>query len=186
MRAIGHYQSESADSEPMRLNWALMILQQLWQAQQQGSSLSQRYLVSNLPYLSLNSCDQILMELEQLRLVQQTDGGRYILSRDLNLYSLSQLFEGLPWKIPAMMDMHVLNREDRPIWQDELNLRLQELQQAREHALDISLSGLFQVAHVSSHAESTSTGDQQRATDSHAVTSREKQPHTAKRVQPLR
>jgi membrane protein len=125
----------------------LGVLQRLWSAQQEGVPLEDRVLLKEIPGLDQGRWDEYVQLLSDAGLIRRTEGGQFLLSRDLNSYTLLQLQQALPWPLP---DPH---QEEDEGWQQELQVRLRQLQQQRGDVLDISLQSLFREHEVKTELE---------------------------------
>lgn len=126
----------------------LAVLQRLWQAQQEGNPVSDRVLLKEIPGLDQGRWDEYVQLLSAAGLISRTEGGQYLLSRDLSHYTLLQLQQELPWPLPDPMP------EDDEYWQRELQVRLRQLQAQRGKTLDLSLQSLFSDKHGKPELES--------------------------------
>ncbi|MBV0933731.1 YihY family inner membrane protein [Marinobacterium weihaiense] len=120
----------------------LAVLQRLWVAQQEGEPLADRVLLKEVPGLDQGRWDDYVQLLIDAGLVRRTEGGQYLLSRDLSRYTLLQLQRALPWPLPDPLDGY-----EQP-WQTELHNRLQMLQRQRGVVLNISLQDLYRRGHI--------------------------------------
>lgn len=116
----------------------LAVLHRLWQAQQEGVPIPDRVLLKDIPGLDQGRWDQYVQLLLQAGLVSRTEGGQYLLSRDLSSYTLLDLQRALPWPLPDPWP-----DQDEP-WQQALYDYLKTLQQHRSEVLDVSLQALYQ------------------------------------------
>ena len=115
----------------------LGVLQRLWQAQQTGEPVPDRVLLKEVPGLDQGRWDEYVQLLTQAGLIRRTEGGQYLLSRDLGGYTLLHLQRELPWPLPDPLP------EDEESWQRELQARLRQLQTQRGEVLNLSLQALF-------------------------------------------
>ncbi|MGE4416233.1 MAG: YihY family inner membrane protein [Marinobacterium sp.] len=115
----------------------LAVLQRLWRAQQEGEPVPDRVLLKEVPGLDQGRWDDYVQLLSGAGLIRRTEGGQYLLSRDLGSYTLLQLQQELPWPLPDPLP------EEGEHWQRELQLRLRQLQVQRGEALNLSLQSLF-------------------------------------------
>ncbi len=120
----------------------LAVLQRLWVAQQDGETLPDQVLLQEVPGLDQGRWDDYVQLLMKIGLMRRTEGGQYLLSRDLSRYTLLQLQRELPWPLPDPVP-----EQDEP-WQQELCSRLQRLQQQRGEVLNLSLQDLYRQGHI--------------------------------------
>ncbi|MBA4502582.1 YihY family inner membrane protein [Marinobacterium marinum] len=136
-----HHVNTFRTSEP-HLYTVLALLQRLWIAQQDGEPVSDRVLLQEVPGLDQGRWDDYVQLLISAGLIRRTEGGQYLLSRDLSRYTLLQLQRELPWPLPDP-----LSDQSEP-WQKELHSRLQMLQRQRGVVLNISLQDLYRRGHI--------------------------------------
>lgn len=120
----------------------LAVLQRLWVAQQDGETLPDQLLLQEVPGLDQGRWDDYVQLLMKIGLIRRTEGGQYLLSRDLSRYTLLQLQRELPWPLPDPVP-----EQDEP-WQQELCSRLQMLQRQRGVVLNVSLQDLYRRGHI--------------------------------------
>lgn len=125
----------------------LDVLYHLWQAQQKGVPVEDQMLLKEVRGLDQGRWDEYTQLLIDAGLVRRTEGGQYLLSRDLSSYTLLQLQHALPWPLPDP-----LPAGDQS-WQGELQSRLEQLQHHRGEVLNISLQDLYCRASVSAQAD---------------------------------
>ncbi|GAA0786527.1 YihY family inner membrane protein [Marinobacterium sediminicola] len=120
----------------------LAVLQRLWVAQQEGEPVPDRVLLQEIPGLDQGRWDDYVQLLMDAGLIRRTEGGQYLLSRDLSRYTLLQLQREMPWPLPDPLP----DREEP--WQQELHSRLQMLQRQRGVVLNITLQDLYRRGHI--------------------------------------
>jgi membrane protein len=97
----------------------LLWLKQLWIAQQSGKSLASHELIAHDEVNYQEAPEELLAALFKADLIQTTDMGSFILSRDLSSMSLLELYDLLPWKLPKASEVadlafnaeHLLQRQ---------------------------------------------------------------------------
>ncbi|MFN3882139.1 MAG: YihY family inner membrane protein [Nitrincola lacisaponensis] len=137
-RALTIYQVGRRTRRRAHLFVVLHVLRLLWQAQQQGQSLTATELLTCTPGLGQEGWDRYLPLLMQANLLSRTAEGSYLLSRDLQGVTLHDLAGWLPWPVPEVD----LQGHAEP-WEALLNERLSALSDAKKQLLDIQLSQLF-------------------------------------------
>ncbi|KTD74732.1 YihY family inner membrane protein [Legionella waltersii] len=117
---------------------ALLWLHDLWQAQQQGKSLSFNELIDASAQPFAIDVDEMLNILIHHGLIHATSDGRYMLSRDLSHLTLYQLTQLLPYRLPSHLELQysksslaeqwraAFKRHDENL-QKSLNIHLEEL-----------------------------------------------------------
>lgn len=128
--------SKYRTNEP-HLYTILAVLQRLWRGQQEGKPVPDRVLLKEIAGLDQGRWDEYVQLLMSAGLMRRTEGGQYVLCRDLSNYTLLQLQQELPWPLPDPQP------EDEQGWQRELQVRLRQLQTQRGEILDLSLQSLF-------------------------------------------
>lgn len=116
----------------------LAVLHRLWQAQEQGESIPDHVLLKEIPGLDQGRWDDYVQLLQEIGLVRRTEGGQYLLCRDLNRYTLHDLQQALPWPLPDPQP------EQEEHWQQSLYERLERLKHQRGEVLDVTLQALYQ------------------------------------------
>ncbi|MGB2131740.1 MAG: ribonuclease, partial [Marinobacterium sp.] len=116
----------------------LGVLHRLWQAQQTGEPVPDRVLLQEVEGLDQGRWDDYVQLLLDAGLVRRTEGGQYLLSRDLSRYTLLDLQRALPWPLPEPYEL-----QEQP-WQQDLHERLEQLRGYRGEVLDVTLQQLYQ------------------------------------------
>lgn len=130
---------ETRNHVPM-LQALLRLLEALWLRQRSGEVLKPSEVRRLLLKAGVERWDEFRNLLMELDLMQRTDQGSYVLTRDLSQLSLSELIKQLPWSLTTQL--HVGNETKRP-WETELVNRCQQGLEGIDNALDVSLSTLF-------------------------------------------
>lgn len=120
------------------LYWVLAILEQLWMAQQQGTSLSADQLQSRLKGLPADDCTYYLGVLTHEGLVSRSEQGRFLLCRDPATLTLVEICRRLPWPVPDSLEA------GNQGWPGRVEEELRALGRVREERLGLSLGALFQ------------------------------------------
>lgn len=82
---------------------AILWLEKLWIAQQKGEGLSVHELYRQVPLnYQIDSYDMLLI-LENNQMVRKINVNEYMLSRDLSHFTLGNLYQQLPWKLPNIL-----------------------------------------------------------------------------------
>ncbi|MBR9883550.1 MAG: YihY family inner membrane protein [Oceanospirillales bacterium] len=136
-RALTIYQPGNRSRREPHFYTLLSVLERLWQAQQRGEPVEDSALLQEVPALDQGRWDDYVQILLAEGLVRRTEQGHYLLSRDLNNFTLAQLQALLPWPLPAG-----LTNPDSD-WKQRVCERLDELSQRRVETLDLTLSKLF-------------------------------------------
>lgn len=110
----------------------------LFQAQQKGEGLT-LHEMSSLDKITYQvSAHELLEQLIVSNLIQPTGEGKYFLSRDLNNFTLCDLYQTLPWKLPAT---DYLDHDDD--WGIALASELKEANRVLDHTLQKPLASFF-------------------------------------------
>lgn len=122
-----------------RLQALLRVLETLWLRQQRGEVLEAAEIRNTLVRAGSERWDEFRNLLLELGLIQRTDEGSYVLTRDLSQFSLAELVRALPWSLQDQLDAG--GKARRP-WEAELKNRC-DAAQAGLAPLDITLAQLF-------------------------------------------
>ncbi len=93
------------------LSHAVRWLGHLWQAQQDGRTVSLEDLIKKDPFNYTLPPDELLESLRHKRLVRVTNNGAFVLSRDLSYYSLLDLYQELSWPLPDLVQLKTLETD---------------------------------------------------------------------------
>lgn len=83
---------------------ALLWIEKLFKAQQQGEGLSVNDLYQQVSVDYQVDPHNMLLILEQQQLIRKINVNEYMLSRDLSSFTLNDLHQLLPWKLPAQVN----------------------------------------------------------------------------------
>ncbi|WP_271274048.1 virulence factor BrkB family protein [Aliamphritea hakodatensis] len=136
-RALSVYRQELEPAEHSKLHTLLAVLHRLWLAQQRGKSVDERVLLRQVEGLDQSRWDEFVRLLTP-GILRRTDQGEYLLARDLGSLTLDQLQQRLPWPLPDATAVAAME-----FWQRRLNGRLDDVNEHRKVALDVSLEALF-------------------------------------------
>lgn len=119
---------------------ALLCLYRLSLAQLEGKELTIDELINASQQAYAIDVGHILQQLIDLKLIKKTSNGHYILSRDLNHFTLYELTKLLPYRLPSLAEL--LDHEDMITsgWQKQI----QQADKQLKETLKISLGQLFQ------------------------------------------
>ena len=139
VRALSTFSSATTEvSDEQHLSWVLLVLEQLWEAQSEGRSVSEQDVLQRYAKLDPGHCRNYLNYLLKGSVVTRTEQGDYLLSRDLHQLSLRYLCELMPWKLPVSSSLMV----ERP-WQASVDLCLKDVAGYQSLQLTIDLASLF-------------------------------------------
>ena len=141
VRALSTFTTATAFDQAsggQHLSRVLQLLEQLWQAQRSGGSVSQLSLLKQCPELSVGDCDVYLSRLLSAAIIMRTEQGDFILAKDLHALNLQQLCDAMPWKLPADMSLDA----DRD-WLSDVDQRLQKIAEFRSQQLAVDLASVF-------------------------------------------
>ncbi|QDP73037.1 virulence factor BrkB family protein [Legionella israelensis] len=119
---------------------ALLWLNLLWEAQQEGKGLEVSQLIdaSQQPYEI--KVDEMIKKLTEKKLIHSTEEDVYMLSRDLNQISLYQLSQLLPYRLPSVEELQNLKTSYAANWIPVLSKNDEQIQKL----FSINLSHLFE------------------------------------------
>ncbi|OMH25889.1 YihY family inner membrane protein [Motiliproteus sp. MSK22-1] len=139
VRAISTYSSATTEvSDEQHLGWVLLILEDLWEAQRGGGSVSEEDLLEKHSNLDPGHCCNYLNYLLDGAVVTRTEQGNYLLSRDLHLFNLRSLCDLMPWKLPESLSITF----ERP-WLSTVDRCLRDVSSYQSQQLAIDLASLF-------------------------------------------
>lgn len=138
VRAISYFHEDKAEHPARKSGWLLLLLEQAWLAQQQGSRVTAKSLKRTFPQLPATNRDRYIKQLVMLKLIEKTESGGYVLRRDLNRLSLWDILGELPWKLPKQLQLP----ESRS-WLPAVNEYLAELHDTRVEQLRHPVAELF-------------------------------------------
>ncbi|QBR83867.1 virulence factor BrkB family protein [Legionella israelensis] len=119
---------------------ALLWLNLLWEAQQEGKGLEVSQLIdaSQQPYEI--KVDEMIKKLTEKKIIHSTEEDVYMLSRDLNQISLYQLSQLLPYRLPSVEELQNLKTSYAANWIPVLSKNDEQIQKL----FSINLSHLFE------------------------------------------
>ena len=135
--AFSYERDRRAPAAREQLPALLDLLGQLRRAQHGGKGLASNELAARLPWLSNLALNQLIDDLDRLKIVQRTDLGGWILSRDLNRMSLRQLYRELPYALPKS------GESGGDLGSLTVERRLAQAAAAAEQVLDVNLAELL-------------------------------------------
>ncbi len=85
---------------------AYRVLHELWRGQQAGRALATERLAGRLGHVPEERLERLLIQLEQASLVLLSEDGEWVLARDLNRFTLLDLYQARPFVLPrpALLD----------------------------------------------------------------------------------
>ena len=133
-----------------RLQSLLRLLEILWRRQQQGRVLRVQEVRRVLKLAGASHWEEFRNLLMDLRLMRRTENGEFVLGRDLNTLTLTELLDMLPWTTRDAL--RVGEQHNRP-WEPLLAARCAEARSGLTAPLDMTVEQLF-----SSTEEKNETG----------------------------
>src|SRR5699024_9892906 len=124
-----------------KLQALLRALNVLWQRQQEGRVLKPAKLRRTLLDAHVNQWDEYRDLLVELQLVQRTDVGSYVLTRNLRTLSVAELAAMTPWPIDTLFQVEAAPHA--PAWEKYLGQRSSIAKTELQNTLGISVEGLF-------------------------------------------
>ncbi|MCX7117459.1 MAG: YihY family inner membrane protein [Legionellales bacterium] len=119
---------------------ALLCLHQLWLAQLEGKDLNLEQLINASQQAYAVDVGVILKLLTELRFIQITRNGHYLLSRNLDHLTLFELTQSLPYPLPSLSELKLHEDLITHGWQ----VHLQKADHMLKNILDVHLNELFQ------------------------------------------
>ena len=121
---------------------ALMeVLQLFWHAHREGRTVSHLEIMAILGEQEEDAWMEFAPLLEQQRLVRRTEGGGYLLARDLATVDFYTFYRELPWSLPTPADLAALD-DDSP-WLRQLRPALLAAHERLNDTLHLPLANLF-------------------------------------------
>lgn len=124
-----------------QLQALLRLLEALWLRQRSGDLLKPAHIRRMLVAAGVERWDEFRNLLMDLGLMSRTDGGTYVLTRDLSQLTLTDLVRMLPWSLDSQL--HVDTPLNKP-WETALQERIDKANGGVDSALDVPLASLFQ------------------------------------------
>lgn len=118
---------------------AFRLLEELWQAQHQGESLSSRQLSLGVGRVSEERIESLLTELMRHKIVLRSNRGRWALARNLAEVSLYDLYRLRPFTLPAPEQMQGMEEGSGPL----LGELLQQTHVQLATSLHLSLDEIY-------------------------------------------
>ncbi|HEX4869303.1 MAG TPA: YihY family inner membrane protein [Moraxellaceae bacterium] len=121
---------------------ALMeVLQLFWQRHREGGTVSHLEIMAVLGEQEEDAWLEFAPLLERLRLIRRTEGGNYVLARDLATLDFYAFHRALPWALPTPADLAALD-DDTP-WLRQLRPALLAAHERLGDTLQLPLARLF-------------------------------------------
>jgi len=141
---LGIYRDEWTLSEsggrPAGFLQAYRLLHRLWQAQHAGDSPSIKLLSRGLEGVSEEHLESLLDDLSEAQLVIRTEGGGWVLARDLSEVDLFDLYCAGSFLLPKPVQLETLEESvEKPFWEI-----LQQVDVDQRRAMSVPLANLFQ------------------------------------------
>lgn len=137
-RALTVYRKQSQGRYLSHLHTVVAVVHRLWQAQQAGKTLDDKTLLREVDGLDQSGWDSYAPLLLRHDVIRRTDRGEFVLARDLNVMTLDQLNQMLPWPLPGAAEVDCIS-----VWQRDLDSRLEGIAGYRQDLMGISLLQLF-------------------------------------------
>ena len=128
-------------SKVPRMHALLRLLHVFWERQQHGKTLRSREVRKVMRQSGISQWDEFRNLLLDARLIQRTDEGGYILSRDLRNLTLAQLLAALPW--PLHTQLRIRSQQEMLPWEDRLKDHMDEARGELMQTLKVPLDELF-------------------------------------------
>ncbi len=137
--ALSVYYKRRTGPEIDGFSHALIWLHSLWKAQQNGKGMSVTHLVESSEQPFTVDVGDMLSLLIRKNLIHMAEDDNYRLSRDLHHFSLYQLHQLLPYRLPSVEELEQIVTEKNTHWKAVLTEHDQRLSQM----LAVSLGDLF-------------------------------------------
>lgn len=111
-----------------------------WQAQAKGKSLSLTKLAELSNIDERSHPEDLIQHMIDTNIISMLDNGDFVLVRDLNNFSLNELYRCLPWKLPQQSDLKEINIP----WANDLRDILNNADNVLNQALQQNLASLYE------------------------------------------
>ena len=128
-------------SKVPRMHALLRLLHVFWERQQHGKTLRSREVRKVMRESGIAQWDEFRNLLLDARLIQRTDEGGYILSRDLRNLTLAQLLAALPW--PLHTQLRIRTQHGMAPWEASLKSYMDDARSELMQTLKVPLDSLF-------------------------------------------
>lgn len=140
-RAVTVYTQTGVRTQEPHLYTVIAVLEHLWQAQQQGTSVPDYVLLKQVTGLNQSRWDNYQQLLIAGDIIKRTEQGEYILSRDLHNITIYQLNQLLPWPMPQTS----AELPDQFLWQQTLNQHIARISDVSATVLSPNLVTLLRI-----------------------------------------
>ncbi len=137
--SIYRRQKEAVEWQGDKLLDVLQLLALLWQAQQSGRPLSLQQLENELQTYTEERLENLLIKLQQSRLVLNTLKYEWALGRDMNNFSLADLYRSRPFILPTEAEI----QDYRGPSAHSIRVLMTELINSNQHMMQVELENLF-------------------------------------------
>ncbi|WP_290524924.1 YihY family inner membrane protein [Alcanivorax sp.] len=124
-----------------RMHALLRLLHVFWERQQHGKTLRSKDVRKVMRQSGISQWDEFRNLLLDARVIQRTDEGGYILSRDLRNLTLAQLLAALPW--PLHTQLRIRHQQELQPWEGRLKTRMDDARTELMGTLNVPLDELF-------------------------------------------
>lgn len=138
-RALAVYRDDSKNYRHPVLA-LLDVLQLFWQRQREGGTVSDIDAMAVLGKQEVEIWFEFASLLQEQRLIQRTDGGAWVLARNLDDINFHAFYRQLPWPLPTPQDLLRLHGDDH--WIRALRPALVTVNACMERELSIPLSAI--------------------------------------------
>lgn len=128
-------------SKVPRMHALLRLLHVFWERQQRGKALRSKEVRQVMRQSGISQWDEFRNLLLDARVIQRTDEGGYILSRDLRNLTLAQLLAALPW--PLHTQLRIRAQQDMEPWEGRLKTHMDDARTELMGTLKVPLDELF-------------------------------------------
>jgi DNA-binding IscR family transcriptional regulator len=137
VKSLGVYRFEGSDKLEDPLFQVLIILDVFYQAHQNGEVVTEKKIRDLGSRIELEKWTEYRQQLVALDLIRSVDKGGLVLLKDLSEITIWELYEELPWPLPAR------SLEEKSGWEATLSETFQSIAARSQGVLGNDLESLF-------------------------------------------
>ena len=141
VKVLGVYRFQGSDQLEDPLFQILIVLDVFYQAHQKGQVVTETRIRELGSRIDLEMWTQYRQELVGLNLIRSVEKGGLVLLKDLSEITIWELYEQLPWPLPAQ------SVEGRSGWEATLSETFKSISGRNRRTLDTDLESLFRSGH---------------------------------------
>jgi len=143
VKGLGVYRFEGSDKLEGPLFQVLIILDVFYQAHQKGEVVTENRIRDLGTRINLEMWTEYRQQLVGLNLIRSVEKGGLVLLKDLSEITIWDLYDKLPWPLPAQ------SIDGRSKWEESLSETFKSIAEHNQGVLGTDLESLFQSLHQS-------------------------------------